>query len=153
MRRVDEIGWAGACAEFNDSAGAYVDRDLHVLALDREGVCHAVAVHPQWIGRRLDEACTDAASDHAREFVRAAWSGVTEQGAWVRYQDAWSVDGELTSKVAFVMQMNADILMACSCPAFEGMQLPAPGQWLGKPRTASSEPAVNQRADMQVSPA
>jgi methyl-accepting chemotaxis protein len=117
LRRVDEIGWTIACTEFNDVSGPYVDRDMHLFAIDRDGFCRVLATHPEWTGQRLEEAC-GAFQPMIREFVEAAWKGAVEGGSWIRYTDGWSSEGASpVAKTAFVTLLNEDLILGCGCVA------------------------------------
>ncbi|CAK0762469.1 Histidine kinase [uncultured Gammaproteobacteria bacterium] len=83
IARYNEVGREKAFAEFNDSKGAFVDRDMYVLVSDFNAVFLAHGVNRGLINKNLSELKDVNGRFIVREMVEAAKT--KPNGSWVEY--------------------------------------------------------------------
>lgn len=109
---IAECGWERAVARFNDPQDHFLDRDLYLFALDREGRYRVMAAKPDLVGMGVRDApgITQAMADN---FMLQAIAAAEAGGGWIEYQGVhW--DG-LThyDKTAYIVPVDDSVFLGC----------------------------------------
>ncbi len=105
---IAQVGYPAACERLHSSDAGFVDRDLYVFAIDREGRYRLHGAKPAMEGRRVHEV---PGIDGDR-FVADAWAAAPA-GGWIDY-DILNLDtGTVLPKTSFVKALNDRLLVGC----------------------------------------
>ncbi|HET7865227.1 MAG TPA: methyl-accepting chemotaxis protein [Burkholderiaceae bacterium] len=111
-QRITELGWESACREFNDAGGPFVDRDMYLFVIDRDGRYVAFSARPEWVGRTVHEVST-ASSASVDHFLEQAWEAASQGSGWIEYQVNQPDTGEPAAKTAYIARVDDEVLMGC----------------------------------------
>jgi hypothetical protein len=101
-------GIDGASPELHDKAAGYVDRDLYVFVVDRQGTYRLHGAKPAMEGHRVHEL---PGIDGDR-FVRDAWSAPAS-GGWIEYDIVHPETGAVQPKTSYVLRIDEHHLLGC----------------------------------------
>ena len=111
LEHISRVGWTQAAADFNDPAGAFVDRDMYVFITDREGIYRLHSAKPANEGKRIGDV---PGIDGAR-FKRPVEPGdqlILEssleraRGGIFKYKTRATVNGELATEAELMCTMR-----------------------------------------------
>lgn len=116
IRHIATVGWAQAVDDFNDPHGHFVDRDLSLLGMTRDGHVVVMARHPQWVGEHVDTITALPGS------VSAAWlQGAHQLGhdgrGWVEYDDPLTDLPQNRHKATCLAAIDEDTFLGCEMTA------------------------------------
>jgi methyl-accepting chemotaxis protein len=106
---IHERGRAAAAPILHSTDEGFVDRDLYVFLLDRQGRYVLHGAKPAMEGQRVHEV---PGIDGDR-FVRDAWAAADAGGGWVEYDMVNPATGQVQPKVSFVRPLDRDVLVGC----------------------------------------
>jgi len=109
VKLIASRGRQGADAELHGAAGGFVDRDLYVFIIDREGRYTLQAANRAMEGRRIHEL---PGIDGDR-FNQDAWAAAATGGGWVEYQIINAVSGKVQPKASWMQQLDRDTVIGC----------------------------------------
>lgn len=112
LTRITEVGWMGACAEFNDRHGPFIDRDLYLFGLNREGVYTVMGKHPEWVGHNIAEIDL-IPSSISNELVGHAQHISSIGKGWVEYDGPGIDNPHGLRKMAYVVAIDEDTFLGC----------------------------------------
>ncbi len=101
-----------AMAHFNSPTDAWVDRDLFIFCLDRNGNILANALSPLKVGLNVNTLDGVRGTHHSDRLWERAEQGTDP---WVRYQIAHPRTGKLRLKETYVARLDDNTLVACGC--------------------------------------
>jgi methyl-accepting chemotaxis protein len=101
-------GLAVACAQFHQVNSGFVDRDLYIFIVDRDGRYHTHAAKPAMEGKRVHEV---PGIDGDR-FTRDAWAAV-DGNHWVEYDIVNPDSGTVQPKASYVVALSPQLLLGC----------------------------------------
>jgi methyl-accepting chemotaxis protein len=104
-----QVGYDQAFRDFHDKAGPYVDRDLYIFILDREGVYKMMGADRDKVGTRV----SDVPGVNAAQLLADAWARAEKGGGWIEYNITSPTSGEVRGKSSFVLPIDADRLIGC----------------------------------------
>ena len=122
LAHVEAVGRTQGLADLNRGGGEWVDRDLYVFALDRDGTYIAHAAKAEMVGRRV----TSLPGIEGTSFVEDVWTAADSGGGWVEYQIANPLTGEVTPKESFVRRLDDTLLLGCGIYRNSGTAFMAP---------------------------
>jgi methyl-accepting chemotaxis protein len=105
---VRSLGYQAAVERFHDKKGVFIDRDLYIFVVDRQGQYRVHGSKPEWEGRRVHEL----PGIDGERFVRDVWARA-ERGGWVEYDILNATTGEVQSKASYVQQIDRDLALGC----------------------------------------
>jgi signal transduction histidine kinase len=111
-RAVDLIARQGrqaADAVLHSTEHGFVDRDLYVFLIDRQGHYRLHGAKPAMEGKRVHEL---PGIDGDR-FVREAWAAAESGGGWVEYQIINGATGQVQPKASWVQQLDSGLIVGC----------------------------------------
>jgi methyl-accepting chemotaxis protein len=103
-------GQEQALQDFQDPEGGYLDRDLYIFAIDRQGVFRAMGGNPDMTGQPV--LAVPGVDHQVVEDLWAAADSPAGQG-WVRYSVVNPTTGTVMPKESFVQAVDADTLIGC----------------------------------------
>jgi methyl-accepting chemotaxis protein len=107
---IKRVGWQAAYAEIHRPGGDYIDRDLYVFAVDRQGVYRAFSSNPA----KIDTPLSAIPGLDATKLTNDAWQCVDGNGSgWIGYEIVNPTSGAVTPKNSFVMGIGNDLLIGC----------------------------------------
>ncbi len=107
---VTQQGLEGAIRTFTQPDGGYIDRDLYIFIVDREGRYLVHGLKPAMNGHRVHEL---PGIDGDR-FVREAWAAAGSHGQhWVEYDIVNPETGQVQPKASYVVALNERLLLGC----------------------------------------
>jgi methyl-accepting chemotaxis protein len=113
MRRIGEVGFKAAMAEFNDPGGSFVDRDMYIFSLDRSGCYLAFGAMPEAVGRSIWEL-PGFPSGMADSFMQKTWQACDAGGGWIEYEFARVDDRTAAQKTAFIGRVDEDTFIGAA---------------------------------------
>lgn len=153
LARLEQVGWGQAIDEFSDPYGSFLDRDMSLYLIDREGRLVAFSARPEWIGLTLHElpGVSSVMADHMLDAVLQA---ADQGGGWVEYDWININTGGPAHKTAYIVPLENGTLMGCSCyrSGFELRYHRCPHKpWppepsTGTPRSGSDDESRNRLA-------
>jgi hypothetical protein len=109
LRLLQSLGLAAAKATLHSTADGFVDRDLYVFLVDREGRYVLHGAKPALEGQRVHEL---PGIDGDR-FVQDAWAAAKAGGGWVEYQIVNPRSGQVQPKASWVVAYDKNCVMGC----------------------------------------
>ena len=95
---------------FTQADGGFIDRDLYIFIVDREGRYLVHGLKPAMNGHRVHEL---PGIDGDR-FVREAWAAASANGQhWVEYDIVNPDTGKVQPKASYVVALNDRLLLGC----------------------------------------
>ena len=107
---IESVGFDSAFAQFHDKDGEFVDRDLYIFVLDRQGYYRVMGADVTRVGTHLSQA---AGVVDANQLLEDAWHRCDQGGGWVEYNIANPVSGEVRGKSSYVLPIDHDRLVGC----------------------------------------
>jgi signal transduction histidine kinase len=108
MTLIRDQGYERATRIFREDGSGFVDRDLYIFVVDREGRYLVHSARPAMEGKRVHEV---PGIDGDR-FVRDAWAAVNDS-QWVEYDIVNPNTGEVQPKASYVQALNERQLIGC----------------------------------------
>jgi methyl-accepting chemotaxis protein len=107
---IQERGLAAATAVLHDPSSGFVDRDLFVAGVDRQGVQVFVTNAPQDAGTPLPMLI----SSDGQLLSQALWRAAESGEEWVEYESCHADTLEMMPKVACVLRVDDELLLCCA---------------------------------------
>ena len=112
VSRTDVSMNADSVSPSRSREAGYIDRDLYVFVVDRQGVYRVHGSRPVMEGKRVHEV---PGIDGDR-FVREAWAAAEAdqgEGGWVEYDIINPESGQVQPKASFVVPLDQRQLIGC----------------------------------------
>ncbi len=109
LAHIQQAGYERAAEDFYNKQGRFIDRDLYIFVLDREGTYRVMGADRQKTGTRVH----DAPGINAEQFLADAWARAEAGGGWVEYNIVNPVTGDVRGKSSFVLPINEHLLVGC----------------------------------------
>ncbi|MBP6901164.1 MAG: cache domain-containing protein [Burkholderiaceae bacterium] len=105
---LQQQGVAGAAEALHSKTQGFVDRDLYVWVIDREGRYVVHGAKPESEGKRVHEI----PGIDGERFVRDAWA-VPDGGGWIEYDIVNPANGSVQPKASFVLRLDGRHIVGC----------------------------------------
>jgi methyl-accepting chemotaxis protein len=108
LAHLAQVGREQAMADFHEPESEFIDRDMYVFSLDRQGIYAAFGARPNMIGQSysvvpgLDEG-----------FITKLWAVADQGGGWVQYEVINSANDEIMHKESYVQVAPDGTLLGC----------------------------------------
>jgi signal transduction histidine kinase len=109
LAQITTLGHATAMSMFRDRGQGFVDRDLYVFIVDRQGKYLLHSAKPEWEGRRVHEV-PGIAGDR---FVTDAWERTERGPGWIEYDILNAETGEVQPKASYMARVNEREVLGC----------------------------------------
>jgi methyl-accepting chemotaxis protein len=128
LQCVKQFGLVEACARMRDRSQGFVDRDLYVFAVDRNGTYRLHAAKPAMEGRSVHEV---PGIDGDR-FVHDAWHATAQGPAWIEYTILNLDTGKVAPKSSYMVRLNEQWVFGCGVYVTSVQALLAPAPTAGR---------------------
>ncbi|MDO9461565.1 MAG: methyl-accepting chemotaxis protein, partial [Alphaproteobacteria bacterium] len=102
-------GLQAASAELHSTAAGFVDRDLYIFVIDREGRYIVHGAKPAMEGKRVHEV---PGIDGDR-FLRDAWAAADAGSGWIDYDIVTPDTGAVTPKTSYIAALDSKMFLGC----------------------------------------
>ena len=109
MGCIAQHGYQRAAEQFRDRSQGFVDRDLYIWVVDRQGRYRVHGAKPASEGHRVHEI---PGIDGDR-FVHDVFASVERGGGWVEYDILNLETKQVQPKASYVMRVDADLALGC----------------------------------------
>ncbi|WP_395702611.1 methyl-accepting chemotaxis protein [Aquabacterium sp.] len=106
---VKSRGLAAAHATLHDAGSGYVDRDLYIFVVDRQGTYRVHGAKPAMEGKRVHEV----PGINGDKFVEDAFAAAGGTGGWIDYDIVNPGTGAVQPKASFVVQLDPQLVIGC----------------------------------------
>lgn len=107
LAHVQKVGFDKAARDFHNKQGGFIDRDLYVFVLDREGFYRVMGIDETKVGVNVSASPgVDAA-----QLIADAWKRAEQGGGWVEYNIINLVTGDVRGKSSYVMPLDGQLLI------------------------------------------
>jgi hypothetical protein len=106
---VKRVGFVKAAQEFHKKDGEYVDRDLYIFALDREGYYRVMGIDDSRVGNHVSAS----PGVDAEQLIADAWKRADQGGGWVEYNIINLVTGDVRGKASYILPLDDKMLLGC----------------------------------------
>ena len=109
VAHINKVGLTQAQQDFHKSDGGFIDRDLYVFGIDRDGTYFAFGLREDMVGQTVFEM----AGLDADSFLPRLWEVADQGGGWLSYQIRNPQTGLLSMKESFVAKIGDNELVGC----------------------------------------
>ncbi len=109
VSHIKKVGLTQAQQDFHKSDGGFIDRDLYVFGIDRDGTYFAFGLREEMVGQTVFEM----AGLDADSFLPRLWEVADHGGGWLSYQVRNPQTGLLSMKESFVAKISDNELVGC----------------------------------------
>jgi len=103
-------GLQAAVQQFNDPKGEFLDRDLYIFGVDREGRYRIMGSAPSQVGTFLHDM---PGIENGAQLVNDAWERAEAGNGWINYNIVHAQSGEVRGKSSYIIQISKDLLIGC----------------------------------------
>ncbi|MCU0775963.1 MAG: cache domain-containing protein, partial [Ideonella sp.] len=104
-----ERGHAAAAGALHSAEQGFVDRDLYIFFVDREGRYRLHGAKPEMEGRRVH----DVPGIDGDRFVRDAFAAAAAGGGWIDYTIVHPSTGQVLPKASWVEPLGEGLVIGC----------------------------------------
>jgi methyl-accepting chemotaxis protein len=98
-----------ALTNYQRPGSGYVDRDLYIFVLDRDGNYRVHAAQPEQVGVNVSSL---KGVDY-QQFMHDLWARADAGGGWVEYNITNPLTGDTRHKISYVMALSSDLAVGC----------------------------------------
>ncbi|MCX7815830.1 MAG: methyl-accepting chemotaxis protein [Tepidimonas ignava] len=109
LAHIEAVGYERAAQDFQDRNGPYVDRDLYIFVLDREGTYRVMGLDATKVGTRVH----DAPGIDAEAFMADVLHRAEQGGGWVEYNIINPVTQQVRAKSSYVVPLPNGLILGC----------------------------------------
>ncbi len=109
MEHWQRVGRERALADFHDPAAGFIDRDLFIVVLDRDGYYQAYGPRPEIVGR----LASDMPGLDLRQLMPLAAAAADAGGGWVECDTLNPTTGDVQRKDSWVVPCGEREMMLC----------------------------------------
>jgi methyl-accepting chemotaxis protein len=131
LEHIHTVGREQAMIDFHAPDGGFIDRDLYIFGIDRDGIFTAFGAKPEVVGQGIG-----AVKGLDSDFVRKAWAAADAGGGWAMYNVVSPVTLEVTAKESYIRDAGDGYALGCGIYRAE----PASTEAATKPRAAAWSP-------------
>jgi len=109
LEHVKRVGVDKAFRDFHTKGGEFIDRDLYVFVLDRDGFYRVMGLDESKVGAHVSAS----PGVDAEQLIADAWKRAEQGGGWVEYNIINLVTGDVRGKSSYVMPLDSQRLIGC----------------------------------------
>jgi methyl-accepting chemotaxis protein len=106
---IQQQGLQQAKATLHDPAGGFIDRDLYVFAMNRQGVFQVFGAKPAMCGQHASAI----PGVDAERLVSHGFAAAERGGGWIDYTVVNPLTGEVQEKTSYVLPCGPDLAVGC----------------------------------------
>lgn len=108
LAHLQQVGREQALADFHVPDSEFIDRDLYIFSLDRQGIYAAFGARPSMIGQSYS-----AVPGLEEGFITKLWAVADAGGGWVQYEVINPATDEIMHKESYVQVAPDGTLLGC----------------------------------------
>lgn len=119
QQAVAHIGAQGrdrAFADFHDAAGPFLDRDLYIFVMDRNGHISVFGTNPLLVGH----PASAIPGLEAGSFLEKAWAAAEAGGGWIQYDVVSPGTQQVTPKESYILPLGQSEFIGCGAYRRDG---------------------------------
>ena len=109
LAHIKRVGYDKAARDFHQKGGEFIDRDLYVFVLDREGFYRVMGLDEAKVGAHVSAS----PGVDADQLILDAWKRADSGGGWVEYNIINLITGDVRGKSSYVMPLDGKRLIGC----------------------------------------
>ena len=113
---IAQTGRAAAVQRFHDRSGGFVDRDMFIIVIDRNGWFRAFGMDPS----KADKPAVAAPGVNIDELNARTWRCADEGGGWLQFKSLHPITKLPADKMAYVLPAGPDWVVMCSINKNDG---------------------------------
>ncbi len=108
LAHLQQVGRQQAMQDFHQADGAFIDRDLYIFSMDRNGIYSAFGVKPEMVGQSYT-----VVPGLTEGFLDKLWAVADGGGGWVQYEVVNPLSLEIMAKESYVQVAPDGTLLGC----------------------------------------
>jgi methyl-accepting chemotaxis protein len=108
IAHIEAVGRTQAEADFHKKDGGFIDRDLYIFSMNREGIFSANGAKPDLVGQHCSKI--PGLDDH---FSKRVWEKADAGGGWVLYEVTNPLTHVISPKESYVSDVGDGYLVGC----------------------------------------
>jgi hypothetical protein len=109
VAHIAAVGRERAFADFHAEGGRFIDRDLYVFVMDRNGIISVFGSKPLLVG--LPSSAIPGLE--AVSFLEKAWAAADGGGGWIQYDVVSPGTRQVTPKESFILPLGQSEFIGC----------------------------------------
>lgn len=110
VEHINQVGLDQALKDFHSPDGGFLDRDLYVFILDRNGVYRAMGANRSRMGTNV----RDMPGIDGEQMLADTWARSDKgESGWVEYNIENPVTGEIRGKASYIIPLGSDLVLGC----------------------------------------
>ncbi len=134
LQLVQQRGRPAAADALHSAEAGFVDRDLYIFFVDRQGRYVLHGAKPAMEGRRVH----DVPGIDGDRFVRDAFAAAEAGGGWIEYSIVNPASGQVQPKASWVQPLDADLVIGCGVYRQQDAAAPAAAPARGAAQSRSA---------------
>lgn len=116
-RLIEEVGLEAAFTRLHDANGDFIDRDLYLFGVSRNGVYRIQSAAPELVGQPVPPIATSDGD----LLTAALWRAADAGGGWVDYQISHPRTLEVIDKASWSHRVDDDLVIGCGVYRQQGI--------------------------------
>ena len=109
LAHVQSVGFEKAARDFHTKGGAFIDRDLYIFVIDREGYYRVMGMDESKVGVHTGAS----PGVDAERLTADSWKRAEQGGGWVEYNIINPVTGDVRGKSSYILPLDDQRLIGC----------------------------------------
>mgnify|MGYP000090081427 CR=1 FL=1 len=116
VAHIDSQGRDRAFADFHTAGGAFIDRDLYIFVMDRNGIITVFGANPALVG----QPASSIPGLEAGSFLDKAWEAADGGGGWIQYDVVSPGTQQVTPKESYILLLGQSEFIGCGAYRRDG---------------------------------
>ncbi len=109
VAHIAEVGREAAFADFHAEGSRFIDRDLYIFVMDRNGTISVFGSKPVLVG----QPSSAIPGLEAVSFLEKAWAAADAGGGWIQYDVVSPGTKQVTPKESFILPLGQNEFIGC----------------------------------------
>ena len=121
VAHIAAVGRERAFADFHAQGSRFIDRDLYIFVMDRNGMISVFGSKPMLVG----QPSSAIPGLEAVSFLEKAWAAADSGGGWIQYEVVSPGTRQVTPKESFILPLGSSEFIGCGAYRRENGASPA----------------------------
>ncbi len=109
VAHIEAVGRDRAFADFHAAGSRFIDRDLYIFVMDRNGMISVFGSKPMLVG----QPSSAIPGLEAVSFLEKAWAAADSGGGWIQYDVVSPGTRQVTPKESFILPLGSSEFIGC----------------------------------------
>ena len=109
VAHIGAVGRERAFADFHAEGGGFIDRDLYIFVMDRNGIISVFGSKPLLVG----QPSSAVPGLEPVSFLKKAWAAADGGGGWIQYDVLSPGTRQVTPKESFILPLGESEFIGC----------------------------------------